>query len=149
MCWWIAASIPHCCNCWTNRPRPPVDAIAAGVDKVFLTGSAATGTAVLHQLAPHLTPAVMELSGCDAVFVLPGADLDRTVAALAFGLRLNGSATCMAPRRLFLVGDHPELLPALLDQLQEPSSRRAACSALRPNLLICWKTPGAWAAPFS
>ena len=94
------------------------DAIAAGVDKVFLTGSASTGTAVLHQLAPHLTPAVMELSGCDAVFVLPGADLERTVAALAFGLRLNGSATCMAPRRLFLVGDHPHLLPALLHQLK-------------------------------
>jgi acyl-CoA reductase-like NAD-dependent aldehyde dehydrogenase len=95
------------------------DAIAAGVDKVFLTGSAPTGTAVLHQLAPHWTPAVMELSGCDAVFVLPGADLERTVAALAFGLRLNGSATCMAPRRLFLVGDHPHLLPALLHQLKD------------------------------
>jgi aldehyde dehydrogenase (NAD+) len=94
------------------------DAIAAGVDKVFLTGSAATGTAVLSQLAAHRTPAVMELSGCDAVFVLPGAAQDRTVAALAFGLRLNGSATCMAPRRLFLVGEHPGLLPALLDLLQ-------------------------------
>ncbi len=60
----------------------------------------------------------MELSGCDAVFVLPGAAIDRTIAALAFGLRLNGSATCMAPRRLFLVGDHPEMTPALLDRCQ-------------------------------
>jgi acyl-CoA reductase-like NAD-dependent aldehyde dehydrogenase len=94
------------------------DAIAAGVDKVFLTGSAATGTAVLHHLADHLTPAVMELSGCDAVFVLPGAELDRVVAALTFGLRLNGSATCMAPRRLFLVGDHPAFVRALIDQLE-------------------------------
>jgi acyl-CoA reductase-like NAD-dependent aldehyde dehydrogenase len=94
------------------------DAIAAGVDKVFLTGSAATGTAVLHQLAYHLTPAVMELSGCDAVFVLPGAEPDRVVAALTFGLRLNGSATCMAPRRLFLVGDHPGFVRALIDQLE-------------------------------
>ena len=102
-----------------NRPRPPADvAIATGVDKVFLTGSAATGTAVLHQLAGHLKPAVMELSGCDAVFVLPGAELDRAVAALTFGLRLNGSATCMAPRRLFLVGDHPGFVPALIDQLE-------------------------------
>jgi acyl-CoA reductase-like NAD-dependent aldehyde dehydrogenase len=91
------------------------DAIAAGVDKVFLTGSAVTGREVLCQLAGHLTPAVMELSGCDAVFVLPGAALDRVVSAVAFGLRLNGSATCMAPRRLFLIGEHPGLLPALLD----------------------------------
>jgi aldehyde dehydrogenase (NAD+) len=102
-----------------------VDAIAAGVDKVFLTGSLATGTAVLHELADRLTPAVMELSGCDAVFVLPGAELDRAVAALAFGLRLNGSATCMAPRRLFLVGDHPGLVQALLDQ----------CKSLNPVVL--------------
>ena len=102
-----------------ESPEAAEDAIAAGVDKVFLTGSAATGTAVLHQLAPRLTPAVMELSGCDAVFVLPGADLDRTVDALTFGLRLNGSATCMAPRRLFLVGGHPGLLPALLDRLKD------------------------------
>jgi acyl-CoA reductase-like NAD-dependent aldehyde dehydrogenase len=94
------------------------DAIAAGVDKVFLTGSAVTGAAVLHQLAENLTPSVMELSGCDAVFVLPGADLDRTVAALAFGLRLNGSATCMAPRRVFLIGDHPDFVRALLDRLE-------------------------------
>jgi acyl-CoA reductase-like NAD-dependent aldehyde dehydrogenase len=92
-----------------------IDAMADGVDKVFLTGSAATGVAVLQQLAEHLTPAVMELSGCDAVFVLPGAELQRTVAALTFGLRFNGSATCMAPRRLFLVGDHPGLVPALLE----------------------------------
>jgi acyl-CoA reductase-like NAD-dependent aldehyde dehydrogenase len=99
-------------------PQAGVDAIAAGVDKVFLTGSAATGTAVLSQLAVRLTAAVMELSGCDAVFVLPGAAIERTIAALAFGLRFNGSATCMAPRRLFLVGDHPEIEPALLDRCE-------------------------------
>ena len=45
---------------------------------------------LLADLAPHLTPAVMELSGNDAVFVLPGADLDLTAKALAYGLRLNG-----------------------------------------------------------
>jgi acyl-CoA reductase-like NAD-dependent aldehyde dehydrogenase len=101
-----------------ESPQAASDAITAGVDKVFLTGSTATGTAVLHQLADHLTPAVMELSGCDAVFVLPKAEPDRTVAALTFGLRLNGSATCMAPRRLFLVGDHPGLVQALIDQLE-------------------------------
>ncbi len=94
------------------------DVVAAGVDKVFLTGSAATGTAVLHELADHLTPAVMELSGCDAVFVLPGAETGRVGAALTFGLRLNGSATCMAPRRVFLVGEHLGFVRALIDQLE-------------------------------
>lgn len=84
-----------------DSPGAATAAIRSGVDKVILTGSAATGRAVLHELAETLTPSVMELSGCDAVFVLDNADLTRTAAAIAFGLRLNGSATCMAPRRLF------------------------------------------------
>jgi acyl-CoA reductase-like NAD-dependent aldehyde dehydrogenase len=78
------------------------EAITAGVDKLVLTGSAETGQRVLADLAPYLTPAVMELSGNDAVFVLPGADLDLTAKALAYGLRLNGGATCIAPRRVFV-----------------------------------------------
>jgi len=84
------------------------DAIAAGVDKVFFTGSAASGRALMQQLAETLTPCVVELSGCDAVFVLASADLARVVKALSFGMRLNGSATCMAPRRVILVGASAE-----------------------------------------
>ena len=73
-------------------------AVEAGVDKVVLTGSAETGCRVQSLLATSLTPATMELSGCDAVFVLESADLDRVARCLAFGLRFNGSATCIAPR---------------------------------------------------
>jgi acyl-CoA reductase-like NAD-dependent aldehyde dehydrogenase len=80
------------------------EVIAAGVDHVVLTGSAQTGKAVMRQLAETLTPATMELSGCDAVFVLSGAELEHMVRAIGFGLRFNGSFTCMAPRRVFLVG---------------------------------------------
>ena len=77
-------------------------AIAQGVDRVVLTGSADTGRALLADLAPQLTPATLELSGNDAAFVLPEADLDMVADALAFGLRLNGGATCIAPRRVFV-----------------------------------------------
>ena len=96
-----------------------IAAIRAGVDKVFLTGHADTGRAVMRELAETLTPSVMELSGCDAVFVLPGADLARTARALAFGMRLNGSATCMAPRRIFAdPGILDDLLPQLLHAVE-------------------------------
>ena len=77
-------------------------AILARPDKVLFTGSAATGEKILAQLAPHLVPATMELSGCDAVIVCADADLDLTVKALAFALKLNGGATCMAPKRVFV-----------------------------------------------
>lgn len=92
-------------------------AIADGVDKVFLTGSAASGRALLHQLADRLTPCVVELSGCDAVVVMPGADVNRVVRALTFGMRLNGSCTCMAPRRLFFVGATQEATSKLVEKL--------------------------------
>ena len=77
-------------------------AIAARPDKVIFTGSAATGETILAQLAPHLIPAAMELSGCDAALVRADADLDLTVRALAFGLRLNSGATCLSPKRAFV-----------------------------------------------
>lgn len=80
-------------------------ALEAGPDLVVLTGSAETGRRVQERLAPRLIPSIMELSGSDAVFVLPGADLDLVARALAFGLRFNGSATCIAPRRVFVPHD--------------------------------------------
>ncbi len=84
-----------------ETPKAGIEAMRAGVDKVFVTGHADTGRSVMQELSITRTPSVMELSGCDAVFLLPGADLHRAAHALAFGLRLNGSATCMAPRRIF------------------------------------------------
>ncbi len=78
-------------------------ALSSRPDLIVLTGSAATGRKVLARAAETLTPVLAELSGCDSVVVLPGADLARVVKALAFGMRLNGSATCMAPRRVLLV----------------------------------------------
>ncbi len=83
----------------------------AGFDRIVLTGSAETGARVLAAAAGTLTPATMELSGSDAVFVLPGADLDLVAACLAYGLRLNGGATCIAPRRVFV----PTALAAVLE----------------------------------
>ncbi len=77
-------------------------AVEAGVDKVLLTGSADSGRAVLRRLATGITPAVMELSGSDAVFVCEDADLDLVVKALRFGLALNAGASCIAPRRVFV-----------------------------------------------
>lgn len=92
-------------------------AVSAGPAKVFFTGSATTGTALLRQLAETATPSVLELSGNDACVVLPSANLDRVVAALTFGLRLNGSATCMAPRRILLVDLPAPLRQLLVDRL--------------------------------
>lgn len=92
-------------------------ALAQAPAKVFFTGSAETGRKLMRQMAETLTPCVMELSGCDAVIVLPSADLDRVVKALVFGMRLNGSATCMAPRRILMLEAGDDRIQALLTRL--------------------------------
>ena len=84
-------------------------------DKVFFTGSADTGKEILTRLAETTTPSVMELSGADAVIVLPSADLALAAKAIAFGLRLNGGALCMSPRRLLALGDTMSALVPLLE----------------------------------
>ncbi|MEM1303904.1 MAG: aldehyde dehydrogenase family protein, partial [Planctomycetota bacterium] len=93
-----------------ESPDAARQAMSDGVDRVVLTGSATTGRAVLRQAAETITPCTVELSGCDAVFVLPGADRDRVAAAVAFGLRLNGSCTCLGPRRIFVTPHDAEPL---------------------------------------
>jgi acyl-CoA reductase-like NAD-dependent aldehyde dehydrogenase len=90
--------------------------LTTGVDKVIFTGSAGAGHTVLHAAADSATPVTVELSGCDAVIVLPSGEPARVVAALAFGMRLNGSSTCMAPRRLMLIGSGHDGLIALLKE---------------------------------
>jgi len=98
----------------SETPDAAASAIEQGVDKIIVTGSAETGAAVLATAAPTLTPVVAELSGCDAVFVLPDADLSLVARMLAFGLQFNGSATCIAPRRVFVPAPLLKPLEALL-----------------------------------
>ena len=94
------------------------EALSAGADKVVFTGSAASGRAVARRLAEMATPAVMELSGADAVVVLPSADLKRVAKAVAFGLGLNGGEVCMSPRRLFATAaTMAKLRPLLMEEL--------------------------------
>jgi len=100
-------------------------AMETGVDKVILTGSSRSGRAILKQLADTLTPATLELSGCDAVYVLPGADLHRVCDVLMFGMRLNGGATCMAPRRVFIPKKYSEVFHRLLSQRLTSEFQRA------------------------
>ncbi len=97
-------------------------AIDAGVDLIVLTGSAGTGRKVLSRAADKITPAIMELSGCDAVVIMPGADLERAAGAIAFGLTLNSGATCIGPRRLVVEsGAADALVDKLRKQLQSKS----------------------------
>ncbi len=102
-----------------ERTEAVAEAVEAGVEKIVLTGSRETGRVVHRLAAVHGIPCTMELSGCDACFVLDSADLDRTAWSIAYGMTLNGGRTCIAPRRVFvsrsLATPLAERLVALLD----------------------------------
>lgn len=79
------------------------EAIQSGqIDLIVLTGGAATGRAVMQMAAETATPTIMELSGCDAMIVMEGADIELVARAVRFGLTFNGGATCIGPRRLIV-----------------------------------------------
>lgn len=100
-------------------PEDPTTARAAirlGVDKVVFTGSAQVGRRILTELADSLTPATMELSGCDACLVRQDANLSIAAQAVAFGLGLNAGRTCIAPRRIFVHRSVASQFEGLLSQ---------------------------------
>ena len=98
-------------------------AMAIGVDHVVMTGSSGSGRRVIAQTMEHLSSATLELSGCDSVFVLPSADLDRVADLLRFGVRLNGGATCIAPRRVFVIESMLDRFMQQLKQRLDPPSQ--------------------------
>ena len=113
-----------------HEPASAISAIREGVDKIVLTGSEETGRQLLHVAADTITPVTCELSGCDAMIVLPGADAKLVASAVHFGLRLNASQTCMRPHRVLVHASlYNEVLrhtQTALADLRVPVSARSA-----------------------
>jgi len=82
--------------------------------KVVFTGGFQNGTKILEVLSKRAIPAIVELSGCDAVFVRADADLHLVAKALRFGLTFNQSRTCLAPRRVFVADNLAQELEVIL-----------------------------------
>ncbi|HEX6201603.1 MAG TPA: aldehyde dehydrogenase family protein [Thermoanaerobaculia bacterium] len=125
-----------------EEPEAAAAALAGGVDHLVLTGSAATGAMLARRAAERLVPSTLELSGCDPLIALPGSDPRVVAAALAFALRWNGGATCIAPRRAYLPAEMaPAVARALVAELMGEvgigadaaslaAARRAAAAAV-------------------
>lgn len=74
----------------------------ADVDKVFFTGSVATGRKVAVACAERLVATSLELGGSDAAIVLADADVRHAARGVVWGRCSNAGQTCVAPKRVFV-----------------------------------------------
>ncbi|MCS7337913.1 MAG: aldehyde dehydrogenase family protein [Verrucomicrobiae bacterium] len=66
-------------------------------DKIFFTGSANVGRAVMAAAAEHLTPVTLELGGKCPCIVCADAPLGVTARRIVWGKFMNAGQTCVAP----------------------------------------------------
>ena len=76
--------------------------VAARPDKVFFTGSVATGLRIAEACAAQLIPSVLELGGKDAMIVLADADLDVASSAAVWGSYMNCGQACLSIERIYV-----------------------------------------------
>ena len=88
---------------------------APGLAKLLFTGGVANGRRVLGELGGRGVPAVVELAGFDAAVVLPDAPVGPTVRALTWGAFVGAGQTCVAVKRVVVVGDPAPWAAALAD----------------------------------
>jgi acyl-CoA reductase-like NAD-dependent aldehyde dehydrogenase len=99
----------------------------AAIDHLIFTGSVPVGRQIAKRLGERLVSSSLELSGCDAMFVLEDADVDLAARAAWFGCVLNNGQTCIAVRRVFVHrAVYEPFCGKLRTQAQEATPRRLA-----------------------
>ncbi len=111
---------------------------AADVDKVFFTGSVATGRRVAIACAERLVPCVLELGGSDPAIVLEDAPIAHTVRGLVWGRYANCGQTCVAPKRVFVVDRvHDEVVARMSEAVRalrmDADDAREVGALIRPS----------------
>lgn len=87
----------------------------ADIDFLHFTGSDVVGRRLAARLGERLIPSALELSGCDAMFVLPDANVPLAARAAWYGATLNRGQTCMATRRVFV---HQSVYDRFVEELK-------------------------------
>ena len=86
----------------------------ADVDKIFFTGSVATGRKVMAAAAEKPIPVELELGGKDAMIVCHDANLKRAAKGAVWGGLINAGQMCTSVERILVVDAvHDEFLDLL------------------------------------
>jgi acyl-CoA reductase-like NAD-dependent aldehyde dehydrogenase len=94
--------------------------VASEIDKLFFTGSVATGRRIVQIAAERLLPLVLELGGKDPMLVLEDADVDVASSGAVWGAFVNAGQTCLSVERCYV---HRSLYPAFLEACSEKSRK--------------------------
>lgn len=87
----------------------------AAVDKLFFTGSVATGRRVMAAAAKRPIPVELELGGKDAMIVCADAHLERAARAAAWGGLVNCGQMCISIERIFVEAGAYDRFVSLLE----------------------------------
>jgi acyl-CoA reductase-like NAD-dependent aldehyde dehydrogenase len=71
-------------------------------NKIFFTGSPATGKRVGEAAAKHLIPVNLELGGKEPMLILPDADLDLASSAALWSCHFNSGQVCASTERILI-----------------------------------------------
>ncbi|NJR16963.1 MAG: aldehyde dehydrogenase [Calothrix sp. CSU_2_0] len=89
-------------------------------DRIFFTGSTATGKIIMAAAAKHLTPVTLELGGKSPCIVDTDIDLEVAARRIAWGKFYNAGQTCIAPDYVLIKRDiKAEFLQAIEKCIQE------------------------------
>lgn len=100
----MSAHLPEGVFNYVNLPgKIAGDALLeAGVDKIFFTGSTASGKYLMKKAAETLTPLVLELGGNDPMIVCEDADLERAANGAIWAGLSNSGQSCAGVERIYV-----------------------------------------------
>lgn len=85
--------------------------LAAGINKLFFTGSVGVGKKLMAEAAQTLTPLSLELGGKDPMVVLADADIERATNCACWAGYQNAGQSCGGVERIYV---HKSLYPAFV-----------------------------------
>lgn len=88
----------------------------ADIDKLFFTGSVATGKKVMKAAAEKPIPVELELGGKDAMIVCEDANLERAARGAIWGGLINCGQMCTSVERIFVHAEIYDRFIALLER---------------------------------
>jgi acyl-CoA reductase-like NAD-dependent aldehyde dehydrogenase len=71
-------------------------------DKIFFTGSVATGKKIMEQASKLLIPVELELGGKDAAIVFDDANIERSTSGVLWGALTNLGQSCTSVERIYV-----------------------------------------------